>query len=131
MSVAHATPPTKMSAITYADYTLPAGMRFTPTLSTYEISKLTLKPGGTVGWHSHDGPVLIEVTHETLVGYTAVGDKCVRLHKKAGQALAEQAGRVHTISNAGKTNLVFMAVVNHAKGTPVVIDQERPANCPR
>lgn len=42
------------------------------------ITAITVDPGGTFGWHSHPGPVLVAVSKGTLTVFDSTGHGCRR-----------------------------------------------------
>ena len=94
------------------------------------VTSITVDPGGTFGWHSHPGPVLVTVAKGTLAEFHADGHRCPRTSVTAGQAFVESGGEVHLARNAGSTpvelNATFLA---RPDTTEFVIPQQRPRVC--
>lgn len=42
------------------------------------VTSITVDPGGSFGWHTHPGPVLVAVSKGTLAVYQADGSRCPR-----------------------------------------------------
>ena len=61
--------------------------------------------------------------------YEAEGTSCVRKTYKAGQAVVEAPGLLHTTKNEGKRDLEYLVYSMHPKGTDLGIPQPRPADC--
>jgi quercetin dioxygenase-like cupin family protein len=51
------------------------------------VAHLTFAPGGTTGWHTHPGPVLVIVTTGAVTKYSA--EDCTAQTYTAGQAFVE------------------------------------------
>jgi quercetin dioxygenase-like cupin family protein len=88
--------------------------------------KFELGPGGTFGWHSHSGPVVVSVAEGTLTVVMAEG--CMEHHYSAGQGFIESGRDVHTAFNAGTTKVVIYATFLLPDGAAPRIDQP-PAAC--
>ena len=89
------------------------------------VTSITVDPGGSFGWHSHPGPVLVAVSKGTLAVYQADRHGCPRSTVKAGQAFVEDGADVHLARNEGSTpvelNATFLARVgttNYLKAEP-------------
>lgn len=55
--------------------------------SNVVVAQITLEPGGTVGWHTHPGPVIVNITKGELE--VTYADDCVTRTYSAGQAFFE------------------------------------------
>jgi quercetin dioxygenase-like cupin family protein len=97
--------------------------------SDVEIFTLRLRPGASVGWHSHSITVLISVTKGTASMYEAEGSSCVRKTFHAGETGAEAPGVVHTTRNDTKRDLEYVVFALHPKGSPLSMPQPRPVDC--
>lgn len=74
------------------------------------VQEITIAPGGTTGWHSHPGPVVVVVKQGTLTYVRAVGGECVDTDYSAGTAFVDPGqGHAHTAFNLGSDNLVLIA----------------------
>jgi quercetin dioxygenase-like cupin family protein len=120
----------KLSGEVLANATLPSATQFrTADDAQVQVFKLTIHPGGTGGWHSHSGPVLVSVTQGTATFYEAHGSSCARRTIDHGHAYVEQPGVIHTTRNEGKRDLVIHGVSLRPKGSPPGTWQPRPADC--
>lgn len=71
--------------------------------SNVVVAKVSWEPGGSSGWHTHPGPVIVTVT-EGKVDVTNAND-CVTRQYKAGDAFLDPGqGNVHIARNASSTN---------------------------
>jgi quercetin dioxygenase-like cupin family protein len=100
-----------------------------PENAEVQVFKLTVHPGGSGGWHSHSGPVLVNVTQGTASFYEAHGSSCTRRTIDHGQAFVEQPGVIHTTRNEGKRDLIIHGVSFRPKGSQAGTWQARPVNC--
>jgi quercetin dioxygenase-like cupin family protein len=77
------------------------------------VTSITVDPGGSFGWHTHPGPVLVAMSKGTLTVYHADGSRCVRSTVTAGQAFVEDGRDVHLARNEGSApvelNAIFLA----------------------
>ncbi|MFD2093200.1 cupin domain-containing protein [Blastococcus deserti] len=99
------------------------------TIATLEI---TIPPGGVFPWHTHPGPVLINVAEGEFV-YRLAAD-CVDREYRAGEALVDAGGtNVHTAFNPGTGNTRVIATILGAPADgPLTVPAPGPdpAVCP-
>ena len=115
------------------------------------VSNVVVAPGGTSGWHSHPGPVLVIVKTGTITFYRAGkhggqnGDDanghngpneptCSRTDYPAGSAFVEvpAPGHVMLAKNEGSTETTVTATYFAPPGAALRIDQPWPGgNCPQ
>ena len=76
-------------------------------------TKITVDPGGSFGWHSHPGPVLVTMAKGTLTVYDATRHGCRRSTVSTGDAFIEDGHHVHLARNEGagpvELNATFLA----------------------
>jgi hypothetical protein len=115
------------------------------------VSNVVVAPGGSSGWHSHPGPVLVIVKTGTITFYRAGkhggqngddenGDnqkghaaRCTRTDYPAGSAFVEvpAPGHVMLAKNEGSTEATVTATYFAPPGAALRIDQPAPGgNCP-
>lgn len=81
-----------------------------PDAGEVVVQEITIGPGGTTGWHSHPGPVVVVVKQGTLTYVRAVGGECADTAYPAGTAFVDPGqGHAHTAFNLGSDNLVLYA----------------------
>ena len=74
------------------------------------VQEITIAPGGTTGWHSHPGPVVVVVKAGTLTYVRDAGGECILTPYAAGTAFVDPGqGHAHTAFNLGADNLVLIA----------------------
>jgi len=115
------------------------------------VSNVVVSPGGTSGWHSHPGPVLVVVKTGTITFYRAGkhggqnGDDengnngtnaptCSRTVYPAGSAFVEvpAPGHVMLAKNEGSTEATVTATYFAPPRAALRIDQPWPGgNCPQ
>ena len=89
--------------------------------------RFTLEDGAQFPWHTHRGPVVVNVVQGEL---TYVGaDDCVQREYPAGTAFVDLGhGHVHTAFATGETVLVATFFEAPAAG-PLLIPAEAPTDC--
>ena len=92
-------------------------------------ARFTVQPGAEFGWHTHAGPVIVNVVEGELTFVDSEG--CVERDYPAGTAFVDLGhGHVHNAFNPtdGPTVLVATFFEAPAEG-PLVIPEEAPADC--
>ena len=94
------------------------------------VTAITVDAGGTFGWHSHPGPVLVSVNKGTLTLYRAHGSDCVKSTFGPGDAFVEQGGDVHLGRNEGSDPVELNATFLAPTGTSEFVQpQQEPKAC--
>lgn len=93
------------------------------------VQQLTFQPGGTSGWHSHPGPVILQVTSGTVTFYEGNGP-CTPETRTVGQLFIETGEHTHLGRNEGSTVATAIAIVFAPVGSVLRIDEPAPGNCP-
>jgi hypothetical protein len=99
----------------------------------FVTQQIVIGPGGTTGWHSHPGPVLVTVKSGALTLVYADDRTCQGRTYTAGESFIDRGDEfVHTALNRGGVNLEFWAtyLVPGAPGAPIRIDAASPGTCP-
>jgi quercetin dioxygenase-like cupin family protein len=95
------------------------------------VARLTIQPGAQFPWHTHPGPVIVNVTQGELV-YVQASD-CVERDYLAGTAFIDPGqGNVHTAFNPSDGVTVLVATFFDAPAAgPLTITEgiEPPADC--
>jgi quercetin dioxygenase-like cupin family protein len=94
------------------------------------VARFTVQPGAQFPWHTHRGPVVVNVVEGELV-YVAADD-CVERAYPAGTAFVDPGhGHVHTAFNRTDDATVLVATFFEAPAEgPLLIPAEAPAECP-
>jgi quercetin dioxygenase-like cupin family protein len=94
------------------------------------VARFTVQPGAQFPWHTHRGPVVVNVVEGELVYVEA--DDCVEREYPAGTAFVDPGhGHVHTAFNPTDDVTVFVATFFEAPAEgPLLIPAEAPAECP-
>jgi len=95
------------------------------------VSKITVVPGGSSGWHSHPGGAIAIVQQGELTLYESVGNHCDVTTYTQGQSFVERPSDVVNAVNTGSTDFIVVATF---PGVPVGgssrIDRPNPGTCP-
>jgi quercetin dioxygenase-like cupin family protein len=93
------------------------------------VARFTVQPGAQFPWHTHPGPVIVNVTRGELV-YVGAED-CVERAYPAGTAFVDPGhGHVHSAFNRTGRPTVFVATFFEAPAEgPLLIPAEPPADC--
>ncbi|WP_082080483.1 cupin domain-containing protein [Williamsia herbipolensis] len=94
VTTAHATPSWGISAVELARADIPAGLLpFITGPGKATVREITIAPGGTTGWHFHDGRLIGIVKQGTL---THPGADCKPVVYRQGQLIVEPEGEKNT-----------------------------------
>jgi quercetin dioxygenase-like cupin family protein len=93
-------------------------------------ARITLEPGGSFGWHSHPGPVLVAVTKGTFTLYQVENGRCKKRKFGPGDAFVESGRRVHLGQNEGTGNVrIFATFLARAGTTKFTRGEDPPEQC--
>jgi quercetin dioxygenase-like cupin family protein len=93
-------------------------------------SAITVDPGGSFGWHSHPGPVLVAISQGTLTEYHAERGRCMHSTVGPGQAFTESGGVVHLARNETSHPVELNAIFFAKPGvSEFLIAEKRPRGC--
>lgn len=101
--------------------------RWTEDGRDHVVRLITVEPGGTTGWHQHDGTLYVVVEEGVL---TRTLDDCTTTFvHHTGDALVEEPAHVHVGRNLGTTPTVLRVLYVNPAGTPLSQDAPNPG-CP-
>ncbi|TQM30961.1 cupin domain-containing protein [Nocardia bhagyanarayanae] len=122
---AEATPGSEITAVTLGQAQIPAGLLPFVAGTDLVVREITIGPGGSTGWHYHDGPVFGFIRSGTL---THPGPDCVAPVYRTGDFIYEPAGEwnVHIGQNLGPDPLVLDVVYAPPTGAPLFQDAPAP-----
>jgi quercetin dioxygenase-like cupin family protein len=114
---AFATPPVSAEAVTISQATVDG--------IDYITREITIQPGGSTGWHYHDGQVFGVVREGTLTRTMA---DCSVVVSPAGSAVTEDSGpdHVHIGRNLEPVPLVLWVDYIQPAGAPLSVDVPDP-----
>lgn len=100
-----------------------------PDASNTLVARFTLQPGAQFPWHTHPGPVLVNVAQGDLV-YVQAND-CVERDYPAGTAFVDPGrGNVHTAYNASEgLTIVVATFLDFPAVGPLSITDVVPGDC--
>ncbi|WP_327109769.1 cupin domain-containing protein [Nocardia sp. NBC_01730] len=125
-ATAHATPGIDITAVTLGQAQIPAGLLPFVAGTDLVVREITIGPGGSTGWHYHDGPVFGFVRAGTL---THPGSECDAPVYRTGDFIYEPAGEwnVHIGRNLGIEPLILDVVYAPPIGKPLFVDAPAPS----
>jgi quercetin dioxygenase-like cupin family protein len=98
--------------------------------SRTQVARFTVQPGGRFPWHTHPGPVIVNVTQGELVYVD--GEDCSRHSYAAGTAFVDPGhGHAHTAYNPTGAPAVLVATFFEAPPAPapLLILTDAPKDC--
>jgi quercetin dioxygenase-like cupin family protein len=91
------------------------------------MQTITSPPGGSSGWHSHPGVVLVAVQSGTVTLYDA---HCNTTQYGPGEAFVEVGDHALLVRNNTTSNAVLYVTLIVPKSAPLLrIDKPQPATC--
>ena len=91
------------------------------------MQTITSPPGGSSGWHSHPGVVLVAVQSGTVTLYDA---DCHTKQYGSGQAFVEVGDDAMLVRNNTTSNAVlYVTLIVPKSATSLRIDKPQPATC--
>jgi quercetin dioxygenase-like cupin family protein len=93
--------------------------------------EIVLAPGGTTGWHSHPGPVVVLIKSGQMAFYDSEDPTCTATIYSAGQSFVDAGqGHVHIANNEGNVELDLWATYfDVPAGGAFRIDAADPGQC--
>jgi len=96
--------------------------------STTVVARFTVQPGAQFPWHSHAGPVVVNVVAGELVYVPA--ETCTERSYPAGTAFVDPGqGHVHTAFNPTEEPTVLVATFFDAPAEGPLLIPAEPADC--
>jgi quercetin dioxygenase-like cupin family protein len=123
------TPPARSAATPASGMTSAQMTRSSQDGRDFILRDITIDPGGSTGWHWHDGTLVGAVKHGTLTHYSP--DCSIDGVYNPGDPITEPAGPqfVHLGRNLGTTPLVLEIIYIDPAGKPLSEDAANPG-CP-
>jgi quercetin dioxygenase-like cupin family protein len=94
------------------------------------VQTIVFQPGGQSGWHSHPGPVFIQVVEGTMTFYESNDPHCQPIVKTAGQGYLDAGDHAHIARNETQHEAKNVVTYFAPVGAPLRIDVPAPGNCP-
>ena len=94
------------------------------------VQSIVFNPGSQSGWHSHPGPVFIQVVSGTITFYESDDPTCTLIRRSAGESYLDLGDHAHIARN--ETGAPAQNIVTYfaPPGAALRIDEPRPGNCP-
>ncbi|MEC3954657.1 cupin domain-containing protein [Nocardia sp. CDC153] len=120
-ATAHATPPEGVSAVILSQTTIGG--------TDYILREITVAPGGSTGWHYHDGTLYAYVRQGQISHYGS--DCAIDQTGGPGAAFVERAGmgNIHLERNEGTEPQILDVLYVLPAGSPLSEDAPNPG-CP-
>jgi quercetin dioxygenase-like cupin family protein len=93
----------------------------------YTLREVVIDPGGSTGWHDHDGTLYAFVKKGVLT--RTLGDCTTEFVHRGGETLIEEPDHVHIGRNLGTSPMVLEVLYVNPAGTPLSRDEPNPG-CP-
>jgi hypothetical protein len=94
------------------------------------VQSIVFQPGGQSGWHSHPGPVFIQVVSGTMTFYESDDPTCTPIVRTAGQGFLDVGEHAHIARNETSSPAQNVVTYFAPPGVALRIDQPMPGNCP-
>ena len=94
------------------------------------VQSISFPVGSTSTWHSHPGPVFIQVQSGTMTFYEGDDPTCTPITRTAGQGFLDLGDHPHIARNEGTQDAVNIVTYFAPPGAALRTDQPRPGNCP-
>lgn len=93
------------------------------------VQNIVFQPGTQSGWHTHPGPVFIQVVSGTMTFYQSDDPKCTPIVRKAGEGFIDLGEHPHIARNETTLPAQNIVVYFAPPGAALRIDQPKPGNC--
>jgi hypothetical protein len=93
------------------------------------VQSITFQPGGQSGWHTHPGPVFIQVVSGTMTFYKSDDPTCTPIVRTAGQGYLDVGEHPHIARNESATPAQNVVTYFAPPGATLRLDAPRPGNC--
>lgn len=92
----------------------------------YVVREITIQPGGSTGWHWHDGTLYAVIEQGTLT--RTMSDCTTTFTHPTGATVVEESGadHVHIGRNLGTTPTVLLVLYVNPHGAPLSEDAPNP-----
>jgi hypothetical protein len=100
-----------------------------PTLDV-AIQRIVFQPGAQSGWHTHPGPVFIQVVSGAVTFYESDDPECEPIVRSAGQGYLDVGEHAHIARNETGTVAENLVTYLAPPGAALRIDADTPGNCP-
>jgi len=91
------------------------------------VARFTVQPGAQFPWHTHAGPVVVNIVEGELVYIEA--EDCAEHSYPAGTAFVDPGNHVHSAFNPGDEPTVFVATFFGTPASGPLVIPADPADC--
>jgi hypothetical protein len=93
------------------------------------VQTITFPSGSNSGWHSHPGPVFIQVVSGTLSFYESDDPTCSPIVRSAGQSYLDAGEHAHIARNESGASAQTVVTYFAPPGVALKIPASPPGNC--
>lgn len=93
------------------------------------VQSIVFQPGSQSGWHSHPGPVFIQVASGTMTFYESDDPTCTPVVRTAGQGYLDSGDHAHIARNETASPATNIVTYFAPPGATLRIDAPSPGNC--
>jgi hypothetical protein len=94
------------------------------------VQRIVFQPNAQSGWHSHPGPVFIQVVAGTMTFYESDDPTCTPVVRTVGQGYLDAGDHAHIARNESGAVAENIVTYFAPPGAALRIDEPRPGNCP-
>jgi len=94
------------------------------------VQSIVFQAGGQSGWHSHPGPVFIQVVSGTMTFYESDDPTCTPIVRTTGQGYLDVGEHAHIARNETAAPAQNVVTYFAPPGAALRIDEPSPGNCP-
>ena len=93
------------------------------------VQSIVFQAGGNSGWHTHPGPVFIQVVSGTMTFYESDDPTCTPIVRKAGEAFLDVGDHAHMARNETSGTSQNIVTYFAPPGVTLRHDEPTPGNC--
>jgi hypothetical protein len=94
------------------------------------VQRITFQAGGQSGWHSHPGPVFIQVLSGQMTFYESDDPACTPIVRTAGQGYLDVGEHAHIARNETTQPAENLVIYFAPPRSALRIDEPDPGHCP-
>ncbi len=94
------------------------------------VQRIVFQPGGQSGWHTHPGPVFIQVVAGVMTFYESDDPDCRPIVRSAGEGYLDLGEHAHIARNESGAVAENLVTYLAPPGAALRIDADSPGNCP-
>lgn len=94
------------------------------------VQSIVFAAGGQSGWHSHPGPVFIQVVDGTMTFYESDDPTCTGIVRTKGQGYLDMGEHAHIARNESGAPAQNIVTYFAPPGADLRINEPKPGNCP-